>query len=319
MNRSLFLSTPMRHFLMVAQHGSVSLAAQALHVAASAVSRQLSLLEARLGVTLFERRQRGMALTPAGLQLATQLRAAAEQVERLIDQVQDEAPQRQALVRMACTEGFAYGLMPRVMQRLRQQWPQLQLQLVVAPPREVSTMVLRGQADVALKYSLAPERGLAAHLSLLSPVQVAMRPGHPLAKRRQLRVADVVRYPMVMPSQGNTGRDLFDLSCSTQGLHYQIKVESNFSSALLSLVMGEDLLLAGALTVSHLSGPEAMLLRPFAEGELQQRRLQVLTAEGATPSPEVQALLDTVQAEILPPAARPTRRKRPTSPAGARA
>ena len=102
-------------------------------------------------------------------------------------------------------------------------------------------------------------------------------------------------------------------------MHYQIKVESNFSSALLSLVMGEDLLLAGALTVSHLSGPEAMLLRPFAEGELQQRRLQVLTAEGATPSPEVQALLDTVQAEILPPTARPTRRKRPTSPAGARA
>jgi DNA-binding transcriptional LysR family regulator len=296
--RPTFLSTPLRYFLVVAQLGSVSAAAEQLHVAASAISRQLTKLEGSLGLALFERKQRGMALTSAGLQLAAQLRSAAEEVDRLIDQVQGVVQQRNQQVRVACTEGFAPGFMPGVMNHFRQQVPDVQFRLIVAHPREVTSLVLRGQVDMAIKYSVAPERGLHAHLSVLAPVQAIMRPDHPLARRRQLRVADVVRYPLVMPTTGNTGRDLFDLSCSIQGLHYRVKVESNFSSALLSLVIDKDLLLAGELTVSHLLKSGNMVAVPFADGEMQQRRLQLLTAEGVVASPVVQAFIDCVQAEI---------------------
>lgn len=293
-----FLSTPLRYFLVVAQTGSVSAAAEQLHVAASAISRQLTRLEDALGLALFERKQRGMALTPAGMQLSVQLRSAAEEVDRLIDQVKGTSQQRNQQVRVTCTEGFAPGFMPRVMNRFRQAFPDVQFQLTVAHPKEVTALVLRGQADLAIKYSAAPERGLQAHFSALAPVQVAMRPEHPLARRRQLRIVDIVKYPLVMPTPGNTGRDLFDLSCSVQGLHYQVKVESNFSSALLSLVMGRDLLLAGLLTVSHLLESGSMVVVPFAEGEIQQRRLQLLTADGVVPSPAVQAFIECVQADI---------------------
>lgn len=296
--RPAFLSTPLRYFLVVAQLGSVSAAAEQLHVAASAISRQLSKLEGSLGLALFERKQRGMALTAAGVQLATQLRAAAEEVDRLIDQVQGVVEQRIRQVRIACTEGFAPGFMPGVMNRFRQHMPDVQFQLTVAHPKEVTSLVLRGQADLAIKYSVAPERGLHAHLSVLAPVQAIMLPEHPLARRKQLRIADVVRYPLVMPTTGNTGRDLFDLSCSTQGLHYQVKVESNFSSALLSLVIDQDLLLAAEITVAHLLKSGQMVAVPFAEGEMQQRRLQVLTAEGVVTGPVVQAFIDCVHADI---------------------
>ena len=60
------LSLPLRYFLEVARTGSVNQAAQRLHVAASAVSRQLGKLEDSLGVVLFERQARGMTLTEAG-------------------------------------------------------------------------------------------------------------------------------------------------------------------------------------------------------------------------------------------------------------
>ncbi|MEN9893784.1 MAG: hypothetical protein RLY78_4079, partial [Pseudomonadota bacterium] len=59
---ALMLSMPMRYFCAVADAGSVSLAAQRLHVAASAVSRQITALEDSLGVALFQRAQRGMRL-----------------------------------------------------------------------------------------------------------------------------------------------------------------------------------------------------------------------------------------------------------------
>ena len=53
-------------FIMVAERGSVSAAARALYVTPAAVSQQLGMLEERLGVRLFERSKRGMALTRAG-------------------------------------------------------------------------------------------------------------------------------------------------------------------------------------------------------------------------------------------------------------
>ena len=296
--RPNFLSTPLRYFLVVAQLGSVSAAAEQLHVAASAISRQLSKLEGSLGLLLFERKQRGMALTAAGVQLATQLRAAAEEVDRLIDRVQGVVLQRNRQVRIACTEGFAAGFMPGVMNRFREQMTDVQFQLTVAHPKEVTSLVLRGHADLAVKYSVAPERGLHSHLSVLAPVHAIMRPDHPLAHRKSLRIVDVARYPLVMPTAGNTGRDLFDLSCSTQGLHYQVKVESNFSSALLSLVIDQDVLLAAEITVAHLLRNRTMVAVPFADGEMQQRRLQVLTADGVVRSPAVQAFMDCVHAEI---------------------
>lgn len=296
--KTAFLSTPIRYFLVVAQLGSVSAAAEQLHVAASAISRQLTKLEAQLALVLFERKQRGMQLTAAGLQLAAQWRNTAEAMDRMIDQVQGSVQERNPWIRVACTEGFAPGFMPRVMNQFRQAHPEVQFQLTVAQPKEVTTMLQRGQVDVAIKYSVAPERGLIAHHNALAPIQLVMHPQHPLGKRRYLRMKEVVKYPLVLPTPGNTGRDLFDLSCSIQGLQYRVKVESNFSSALLSLVMDNDILLAGSLTVSHLLEHGEMVAIPFADGELQQRRLQLLTAEGVDLSPLVQQFVEWVQSNV---------------------
>ena len=75
---SLF-SLPLRYFLEVARTGSVNQAAMRLHVVASAVSRQLAKLEDSVGVPLFERQPRGMALTAAGSRLLAQALGGSRQ------------------------------------------------------------------------------------------------------------------------------------------------------------------------------------------------------------------------------------------------
>ena len=159
MHFSLF-SLPLRYFFEVARTGSVNQAAQRLHVAASAVSRQLSKLEDSVGVPLFERQPRGMALTAAGARLLAHLNAQEAQSAGLVQQLQDLATQQAQQVRVACTEGFAVGFLPRVMAGFRAQHPSVQLHLQVAVPQEASALLLRGEADLALKYSLAPDKGL---------------------------------------------------------------------------------------------------------------------------------------------------------------
>ncbi|MCZ8094807.1 MAG: LysR family transcriptional regulator [Acidovorax sp.] len=297
MQFSLF-SLPLRYFFEVARTGSVNQAAQRLHVAASAVSRQLAKLEDSVGVPLFERQPRGMALTAAGARLLAHVNAQEAQSRGLVQQLQDLATQQAQQVRVACTEGFAVGFLPRVMSAFREQHPSVQMQLQVVVPQDASALLLRGEVDLALKYSLAPDKGLQVLHSAVAPVYAVVVPGHPLARQRTVRVADVVAYPLLMGGANITGRQLFDLSCAVQGLRYAPTVESNFSSALLPLLEGQDVVLAGYLTAAHWVEDGRLVAVPFEETQLQQRRLQVLAPEGREPSALVRAFTEALVAAI---------------------
>ncbi|CAN7602615.1 LysR family transcriptional regulator [Acidovorax sp. LjRoot66] len=292
------LSLPLRYFLEVARTGSVNQAAQRLHVAASAVSRQLGKLEDSLGVSLFERQPRGMRLTAAGERLLAHAGAHAQESAQLVEQLQGLAAQEARRVRLACTEGFAAGFMPLVMAAFRGAHPEVELQLHVGVPEEVSAQVARGDADLALKYSVAPEKGLAVLHSAIAPVFAITVVAHPLAQQRMVSVADVVRYPLLLGTAGITGRQLFDLSCTLQGLRYTPAVVSNFSSALLPLLGPRDVALASYLTAARWVEEGVLAARPFEDVQLQQRRLQVLALDGRVQPPLVQEFTGVLVAAI---------------------
>ena len=277
------LSIPVRYFLEVARSGSVNQAAGRLFVASSAVSRQIAKLEDGLGTPLFKRGARGMALTAAGERLAAHLRNAVLDAEQVIDQVRDLGGQEAGRIRVACTEGFAGSLMPIVVRAFLRSHERSQFELHVGAPDEVSALLMRGEADIGLKYVVAPEPGLEVEHSATAPVFAVMSPDHPLARQRVVTVAEVVRYPLAVSSRGGTtARQLFDLACSEQGLRYRANFVSNFSTALLPLMRSPDVVLAGHHSVVHLIDAGTLVARPFADAQLQQRRLQVLSLEGRT-------------------------------------
>lgn len=303
MGRSFFpLSTAMRYFLTVARLGSITLATQELHVAGSAISRQLAQIESQLGVGLFVRKGRGMQLTDAGARLALQLQSSAETLERLIGQLGSVAGESASKVRLACTEGFAAGFVPSVIQRFRHQNPGVEFQLFVDEPDVVSRLVQRGQVDLALKYSVAPERGLRLHLSAADALHAVVRSGHPLAAKNTVQVAEVVQFPLLLPSAGKTGRQLFDWSCALQSLHYRLAVESSSSTAMLPLIGQQDVMLAGRITVAHLIASQALVAIAFEAGQMQGRHLQVLSADKESESPLVvlfrEVLIDQIQVTL---------------------
>ncbi|MEP7101572.1 MAG: LysR family transcriptional regulator, partial [Burkholderiales bacterium] len=194
----------MQYFLAVAHAGSVSGAAQRLHVAASAVSRQVSKLEDAIGGELFQRRQRGMRLTEAGERLAMHLAGVSAEGERVLNRVKSLPPGDGLIVRLACTDGFANGLLPPVIERFRAANTGAQVHLSVVSPEDASRMLQQHHVDLALKYSVAPERRANSLYSELAPTCALMRPDHPLARRRSLTLAEVVRHPLVIAAEGMT-------------------------------------------------------------------------------------------------------------------
>ncbi len=302
-------SLPLRYFAVVARTRSVSEAARQLHVAASAVSRQIGLLEEGLGMPLFERAARGMLPTPAGERLLAHLTAASEEGAGLLEQLRGLAGRPR--VRLACTEGFAVGFLAEAVKGLRQAYPGVQFELAVVAPGQVNQMLRQGDTDLGLKYSLSPEKDASLLHAMTAPVMAVLRPGHPLARCTALTVAEAVGYPLAMGPAGTTSRSLFDLACSQRGLQYVPALEGNFSSALLSMLGERDILPAGYLTVAHAVAAGDLRAVPFTEPELQQRRLCLLAQNGRSLLPPVQALADLLVASMARYGKRKVRAVRP--------
>lgn len=277
---SLLLSMPMRYFAAVANAGSVSRAAQQLHVAGSAVSRQVAALEDSLGVLLFDRAQRGMRLTAAGERLAAHLRVVADDARLAIARVQGLQHDAGRRVRIACTEGFAAGFLPAALQQFRSLQPQALLEITVTSPGQVAALLERKEADLGLLYAVSRVKGCSVHHDAAAPLVALMRADHPLARRRSLKVADIVRFPMLLAAPGTTARALFDAACAERGLQPRAAVTSNALAPMLPLLGAEEIALAGLAAAAHFVVQSGLVVVPFAPGELPSRRLQLLSWRG---------------------------------------
>ncbi|SFT47108.1 DNA-binding transcriptional regulator, LysR family [Kosakonia arachidis] len=271
------LTNELRYFFAVATSGSLSTASEQLFVAGSAISRQIQKLEARLGVTLFERHARGMVLTDAGQILANHVRKSMRDMEFALAEIQGLKAVRKALVRIACTDGMAFDLLPGLLARFRQQHPGVNFDLQVGTALQVAQWIRHNECDVAFQFSLAPERDVEIIAAWPAPVLLLLDAGHPLTQQPSVTLDLLHHYPLVLPEAGTTIRQLFDLSCRMAGTFLEPTFSSNNFSALYEFTRHT----AQAITVcSHFSvlwraRLDAMTLKAINNTSLSQRTLQI--------------------------------------------
>jgi DNA-binding transcriptional LysR family regulator len=292
------LSTATRYFMAVVRTGSVSEAAAQVHVAPSAVSRQVAKLEEGMGCVLFERQARGMVLTEAGERLAAWVHGAMQDTERVAQDVRDLAGQRNSRIHIACTEGFTPGFMPNAMASFRARHPGTSIHLQVGTPADVSRWLLRGEADIGVKFSVAPEKGLHIELNRQAPIMALAAPSHPLARRKSISVAELVRHPLSLPDASTTVRQALDLCCSLQGLQYQIVYSGDFATLLALAIKGETLTLSSYLGAAHAVSAGLLVAVPVAEPPFEQRSVQVLSLQGRTLDALTRGFADHLAAAI---------------------
>jgi len=137
-----------RAFLATAEEGSFSAAARATGSTQPTVGRQIKALEEQLGIVLFERVGRGLALTPTGLELVEHARGMGEAALRLSRIAAGQSESLNGPVCISASEVIATFLLPPVLARIRAQHPGIQLELVVT--NQVSDLAQR-EADIALR------------------------------------------------------------------------------------------------------------------------------------------------------------------------
>lgn len=262
----LLQDTALRYFHEVAQCGSLTEASARLHVAASAISRQIAALEARLGTPLFERHPRGMVLNAAGEILADHARRAGLDAERALDEIKALQGLRSGKVRIASSDAFASEFLPRLCAAFQREHSGIVFEVTVLPTHEVSGAVRTGMADIGLCFSRAPEPGIAVACRVAAPVLALVASSHELAHERSVSLARLVRYPLALTPPSTAVRQLLDAACSRQGLMLAPALESNHGKTLLNFAAQG----AAVAVVSEIAARDMVKYRS-ARGRTAQR------------------------------------------------
>jgi DNA-binding transcriptional LysR family regulator len=273
--------TALRYFLEVARSGSLSKASERLYVAVSALSRQIAKLEEQAGAALFERRPRGMVLTEAGRLLANHALRSQLEDERVIEEIRDLSERGRVTLRIAASEGVAPDFLPQVCSRFLKTYPRAHFQMDVSAPSVATQRVREGTHDIAVCFSMAPEKDVHVHYAQQAPIYALMRRGHPLASREDVSLSDLVSWPVAMYNESGTLRQLFDIACSLEGLIFEPVFVANLHTALQGFVQCTNAVtLTGYLTVRSRLVPGGLVAIPITNAELHQRTLQVQTMAG---------------------------------------
>lgn len=194
-------STSMRYFEKVAREQSVRKAADFLHVAPSAVSRQILLLEEELDVALFERLPRGLRLTPAGELLLASMGQWQHERVRMLDALRGLTTGHTGRVRLAVPEALAYQAVPNAINRVRARLPRLRVETHVDLADAVMREVLEGKAEIGAAFNMPDAPQLRVEIVIRPRIGAIVAPGHPLATREQISLKECAPFQVILPEQ----------------------------------------------------------------------------------------------------------------------
>jgi DNA-binding transcriptional LysR family regulator len=256
----------LRIFRTVAAHRSFSQAAAELYLSQPGVSQQVKALERSLGQPLFERVGRTLRLTEAG----GELQAYSDRIFALLDETRlvlaELGGARRGTVKVAASTTAGIYIVPAALGAFHHQNPEVKLTLDVVNRFNVQERLLHDEVDVAVMGLIEDAHDLDVAEFVPNELVVIAPPGHPLAAREAITLADLAREVLLLREKGSGTRT---------------DVERMFAAREMELRVGMELRSSGAIkqAVAADLGISIMPLSAL-ELELETGRLITLHVEG---------------------------------------
>jgi DNA-binding transcriptional LysR family regulator len=238
----------LNYFLRIADEGSISQAASVLGIAQPALSRQVRLLEEDLGVTLFRRTSRGVALTEEGEQLRTATAAPLRQLELAMQWVGSPWGRVKHDVVLGMPAATAGVLAAPLLGTLTATLPTVNVRVAVADSGQLVERMLKGEIAFAVLHGPLPdERLFYRNMVAECPVLVG-GPASRLAPDQAVRFSDLAELPLVLPSLQTSLRQTMNITA----LRQQVTINSRYEtdSLLVSKKLIQEGLAYGILPLS---------------------------------------------------------------------
>ena len=246
----------LRYFVAVVREGTFTKAAQRLYITQPSLSEQIRKLETELGSPLFRRLGRRLALTSAGESLLPHAEKVMLEVEEARARVQEVRGLRRGRLSIGVLPSAAARLLPRFVAEFRRHHPGVEVVLrEESDSAEFEQLVHDGVLDLAI-VRLPPARRTDLEVEVLvrEPLVLVAPPGHRLADRRSVTLADLAHEPFVMMRPGHGLRESLQSLCRQAGFDPNVVLEAGQLASLVGLVLAG----IGITVVPRMAvGPEA--------------------------------------------------------------
>lgn len=189
----------LRYFLEVAKCQSIRRASERLHVAASAISRQISSLEHELGCTLLERRSDGVSLTEAGERLKKHGMKIDAQVQLVRSDIDQLRSLHRGTIKIGSVEGVTENFLPAILTEFAQTFPDVRFEVNVLSRDEVINSLDRYECDVGFVYDYAHHHAVEILSNYKQPLHAFVPPGHSLANGKRVNLAELLKFDHLLP------------------------------------------------------------------------------------------------------------------------
>ena len=226
----------LRAFRVVAECGTISRATSVLALSQSAVSRQLQALEAELGMRLFDRDGRTMALTEAGRVLLDHARTVLGSVSRARDAVDALKGLERGHLRVGAASTIGTYLLPPALGAFKQAYPGIDLTLEVANKAHILDRLVGGDIELGFAGPRLDLEDLAQIEYLQDELGLIAAPSHPLARAGRLRIADVASEVFIIRERGSGTREIVEEELRRAGVELARVMEIGSTEAIKQAV-----------------------------------------------------------------------------------
>ena len=238
----------LRWFVAVADREHVSDAATELHISQPALSRALSRVQAEVGVPLFDRQGRRLRLNRYGRVYRDHARRALAELDAARADLAEETGVETGLVVLAFLHTLGTWLVPSLLRGYEASHPGMNFRLAQESAPNMLTALRAGEVDLIITSPQPDDPAIAWQPLLNEPLRLAVPPGHPLAGRRRVRLADVAHEPFVLMKREYGLRGMTDRLFEAAGIRPPVAFEGDDAETLRGLV-------AAGLGVSLIPAP----------------------------------------------------------------
>lgn len=290
----------LRYLYEAAKLGSMRGAADSLGVAVSSVSRQISQLEAEMGIGLIEHGRRNIKLTETGVLLIEHYSEQLRLNEAFDARLSDIKGLRTGRIHLAIGEGFIGQPLSNLLIRFNAKHPGLFIDVhMSASSNEVVRLVAEDDAHLGLVFQSSEDPRIRVLASVRQPLCAVMTAGHPLAAHKLLKLAELKSHRLCLPEPSLRTRQLLRSAESIEGVSLQPSLTSNSITLLKSLVeSGEFFTLLPVLAVIKEVESRQFAAVPIDSSALQDAAVQLICRLGRRLPPGPLRMLNALTAYL---------------------
>ncbi len=287
----------LQYLVALRTHGHFGRAAEACFVTQSTLSAAIKELESLVGVTLVERTRRVVRFTPLGVRVAEKARRILREAEDLADMVRASGKPLAGELRMGVIPTIAPFLLPALLPRLREQWPDLRLYLREETSQAACDALQRGQLDCVL-LALPFACGEVEKAELFEDdFMIAFPPGAADALPERVKPEAIDETKLLLLEDGHCLKDHALSACNRPELRAEAAILGTSLHTLVQMVdngLGTTLVPEMAVDAGILEGTRVVARR--LDADHPSRRIALVWRKGSPREKEFRLLADALKA-----------------------